>query len=346
MLISQHLKNDLTTAETGGVFVAALTIPVMAILRQESSWGHALSRIIKSMLPLALFRPVILCLGVALLPLLGMALTVDRVLVISLLACVIAFGIQYLMLKDAFSFSREEAADTSKSAEWLKTGLYLSVTILLIDYFQNVVIVMSALGLNDDDVARLAVALRFSGFLRMGLMAVNMAVSPRISRALNAGEMSKALTLIKQSTHLKFWPTVLVTLGVWGAAPWLVGLFGAEYAAAALPLQVFAVLPLFAAFFGPSIMILNITGRQREVFMVSAISLALLVVAVPVAGWNFGINGASIASAITIFFWEWALYDRTRKGTGIDASILGTLGLRSQGHEDTGPENHRVQQEY
>ena len=184
---------------------------------------------------------------------------------------------------------------------------------------------LAALGLSDADVARLGIALRFIGFLRIGLMAVNMAVSPRISRAVSAGNQQEADSLLVQSTHLKFWPTVLVTALVWWLAPFLVGLFGPEYASADWALRLFALLPLVAAFFGPSIMILNITGHQPQIFRVSAACVVLLVVAVPVAGVAFGVNGAALAAVLTVFFWEWALFNRVRRETGYNVSIAGVL---------------------
>ncbi len=331
MLASQSLKNELTRSEIWGVVFAAAAIPVLSMLRLGSSWGHALSKIIKSMLSWAFFRPAFLCLLTGSLVVFGITLSVDRILLASFLACGGAFVIQFFLLRNAFVFAREVKPDTTRSKEWMRTGLYLSVTILLIDYFQNVVVVTSALGLTDDDVARLAIALRFTGFLRMGLMAVNMAVSPRISKAISAEQHADAHGLLSQSTHLKFWPTIVVTALVWWLAPWLISLFGAEYATAVWPLRLFALLPLFAAFFGPSIMILNITGRQQQIFRVSAVSLALLIIAVPVAGIAFGLHGATAAAVVTVFFWEWALYDRTRRETGIDASILGATHMRAQG---------------
>ena len=330
MMVSQSLKNNLTQAELWGVAFAAASVPLLAMLRLGTRWGHALSRILKSMLSWALFRPLLLCVLTFVLVLMGLGLTVDRVLLMALVACFLALGFQYLLIRDAFTFMKDTEPDVSKSGEWLRTGLFLSVTILLLDYFQNVVIVAAAFGLSDSDVARLGIALRFVGFLRMGLMAVNMAVSPNISRAFANEKRGEAEHLLSLSTNLKFWPTLLVTGLVWWIAPFMVSLFGEDYLSAAWALRCFAVLPLVAAFFGPSIMILNILGEQKDIFRVSAVSLALLVISVPVAGTAFGLNGAALAAVLTIFFWEWALYDRVRRKTGVDASIIAATGWLHQ----------------
>ncbi|MCI5047549.1 MAG: MATE family efflux transporter [Aquisalinus sp.] len=327
MLLSQSLKNELTRQEFWAVFFLAISVPMLAMLRLGTRWAHALSKIKRSMLSWALFRPLILCLAVGGAALFFGGLRVDIVLLANAVACLVALIIQHFLLRSAFAFTKDAEPDTSRSRDWMSTGLYLSVTILLIDYFQNVVIVTSALGLSDGDVARLAVALRFIGFLRMGLMAVNMAVSPRVSKAISAERMGDAQHLLSQSTHLKFWPTVIVTALVWWLAPFLVGLFGEDYEAAAWPLRLFALLPLVAAFFGPSIMVLNVTGRQQDIFRLSAVSLGLLVVSVPVAGISLGLNGAAAAAVLSVFVWEWALFDRTKRDTGIDASIMAAMKL-------------------
>ncbi len=330
MVLNQIVKDDLSDAEKLGLLFSALTIPILAIVRFESSAAHALSKIISSSLANALFRPIVLCVSIATLALIFSNLTLSNALAATLFACIIAFVVQYFLLRSTFTQFKDVLPDQVKSKVWTSTGLYLSVTILLIDYFQNVVVVSAAIGLQDADVARLAIALRFTGFLRMGLGAVNAAVAPRISKALNGARMKDALELLAHSSHLKFWPTLIVTVVVWFIAPFLVGLFGSEYLSAAWAFRLFALLPLVTAFFGPSIMILNILGHQAAIFRISIVSLALLVLSVPVIGSISGVTGAASAAVLTIFFWEWALYCAVRENTKLDASILAGLGIRKQ----------------
>lgn len=325
MLMSQSMKGDLARAELWGIAFAAAIVPLLAMQRVGARWGHALSLILKSMVSWALVRPFLLCTLTVLLVWTGFGLSVDRVLLLALLASLAALGLQFFLLRNAFSFMKNTTPDLSRTDEWLKTGLFLSVTMLLLEYFQNVVIVTASFGLADGDVARLGIALRFIGFLRMGLMAVNMAVTPNISKAFAGEREGEAKQLLAFSTHLKFWPTLMVTGLVWWLAPFMVSLFGEEYLDAAWALRLFALLPLVAAFFGPSIMILNVLGQHKEIFKISSVSLALLVLSVPVAGINFGLNGAALGAVLTVFFWEWALFDRVRCKTGVNASLPAAL---------------------
>ena len=325
LFANQYFKNELTAPEAWGIVAAAATIPCLAMLRLGSRSGHALAAILKSMLSNALIRPVLLCAFTGVFLFWGMAPSVDRILVISLFACFAALIAQHFLLKKTFAFTKDLTPDLTNSNTWLKTGLYLSVTVMLLEYFQNVVVVTASLGLDDGDVAHLNIALRFIGFLRMGLMAVNMAVSPAVSRALAQENEGRAQWLLSMSTQLKFWPTVLVTALVWWLAPFMVGIFGEDYVKAAWALRIFSILPLVAAFFGPSIMLLNVLGRQKDIFRVSAVTFALIVLSIPLAGATYGINGAALAAVGAVFFWEWALFQKVRHVTPVNASLIKAL---------------------
>jgi O-antigen/teichoic acid export membrane protein len=322
LITSQHLKGNLTGPHFWGIIATSFSVPLLASIRLGSRWGHSLSAILRSMLSHSLFRPLLLCGLTAIYVLGGFPPRLDVFLGFATLACLAAVVCQYFLLRDTFAFTKEHEADTSKSGTWMRTGVYLSVTVLLLEYFQNIVVVASAFGLKDADVAQLNIALRFIGFLGMGLMAVNMAISPPVSKALAEQRVGQAQWMLSMSTHLKFWPTVLVTALVWLLAPFMVGLFGEVYREAAWALRIFALLPLISAFFGPSIMLLNILGRQKDIFRISAVAVALIVLSIPVAGKYYGINGAAIAAVATMFFYEWALFQRVSQVTAANASLL------------------------
>lgn len=320
-------SGNIYRTEIIAIACAALAIPLIALMRLIAQSAHAMSRIVTSMLPQNLIQPMFMVSLTAVAGIVLERLSVGRVLLFYLLAVVFALLLQILLNGGAFGFLKAKP-DMRKAAEWRHTGLYLSITILLLNFFPNVVLVVAALGLDDAALALLAIAFRFGVLLRMGGMAINSAISPSISKAVVAGDVSFARHQLHLAAHLKFWPTLILTLIVWWLAPWLITIpFGTEYADAAWLLRFIAIIPLASAFFGPSIMMLNITGHQKAVFPASALSLALLAVSVPVTSLLWGATGAAIAATVCVVLWEAALYVRVHLQTEYDPSILGATGL-------------------
>ncbi|MEE9329972.1 MAG: MATE family efflux transporter [Parvularculaceae bacterium] len=317
--------SGLVPREFRAILIAALCIPFFTGLRLGNRYGVALDRVMRSAISWGFLRPFFLMLMAAALLLSGTEGRIDLIAGLALIACVLAWGLQQWLLKGMMAPLAHVRPDMSDKKEWLSTGLYLSVTVVFLDFFPNIVLFAASFGLSSGSLGLFAIAVQFIGFLRMGIMAVNTATAPKISKAISTGHETQVRRLLAQTTLLKIGPTVAVTALVWLIAPWLVSLFGSEYGPAAQTLRIIAILPLASAIFGPSVTLLNVVGHQRAVFRLSLISLAILVVAVPVAGRYYGLNGAAGAAVVMMVIWEGLLWLRTRKLTGYDGSILGAI---------------------
>lgn len=307
------------------VILAALAIPILGLLRIGAASGHALGRIISSLLPTALIQPLSLVTLTAVAGIVMTDLSVGRVMLFYFLSMMAALLLQGLLIGRTFAFM-SETPERDNKGDWVRTGVYLSVNYLLLTYAANVAVVVGALVLDDAAIAMLAIAFRFVVLLRMGVMAINAAIGPAVSRGIAAGEMGRVARRLRMAAHLKFWPTLAGITVVWLLAPWLIPLaFGADYQLAAEALRWLAVIPLMSAIFGPSLMILNISGHQARIVPVSLICLALLVVAVPTLASLFGAVGAAMAAVLALGSWEAALYALVRQKTPLRPAIFDTL---------------------
>lgn len=308
--------------------LAALAVPIIGWTRLVGAWGHSLSCVTVGTFFNGFLRSFLMLVFVLILLRAGWSIHVSGVMAANLGAAIFALVGQQMVLHRSFAFTKDVTPDTTKRKDWVRTGLFLAATIGFLEYFQNIVLAAAAFGMSEADIALLAIALRFVSFLRMGLMAVNTAIDPTISQNVTNDDRGAAQKLLAFSTNLKFWPTLAITALVWWIAPFLVGIFGTEYLPAAWALRLAALLPLFSAIYGPSILILNITGHQGSIFNLSLLATFLLVLSVPIAGSIAGVTGATAAAVATVFIWESALYQVVIRETGLDASIFNVIFRR------------------
>jgi O-antigen/teichoic acid export membrane protein len=106
------------------------------------------------------------------------------------------------------------------------------------------------------------------------------------------------------------------------ARPVVTLVFGAAYAGAAAPLAILASGQLVNATAGPVAALLSMTGHERDVgavfTMAAIINVLLNIFLIP----RFGINGAAAATAVSLAFWNIALFVRVRSRLGISSTAF------------------------
>ncbi|MDH5529570.1 MAG: hypothetical protein OEY05_05980, partial [Paracoccaceae bacterium] len=103
------------------------------------------------------------------------------------------------------------------------------------------------------------------------------------------------------------------------------GLFGPEYIKALPLLAIFTVLPLTNALFGPSTMLLNISGVASPVFFWAGGGIAAMVLLTAIGGLVGGMIYAAIGTAVGYFVMQAGLYVTCRIRAGIDGSIRAAI---------------------
>lgn len=179
-----------------------------------------------------------------------------------------------------------------------------------------------------EDVGIYRVAAQGAMLVGFGLQTVNMFIAPYIAR-LHAQEDYKRLQrLVTISTRVSFFIALPIVL-VW--ACWGDGIihfiFGEDYVGAYLPLVILAFGQLINVLFGPVGILLNMTGHERDTMrgltMAAVLNVLLSLTLIPM----FGINGAAVASAITLVAWNVLLWRTVRLKLGIN--IIGGLFVRT-----------------
>lgn len=321
--IAFHLWDGATISQYGVlVWLAAAAIPIMGWLRFSGSVATAIGAPLRGSAPRTSVQPIALLCIFSLSAVIAGAATPILAGASFLAAFVIAAIAQFLVLRAKIRLGEERVRDFSAWRDWLANGLYLSPLILLQENLQYAAIFAASLGLGASDVAIYAISFRFVAIIRFAVLAVNIAASAKISRAMISGDRFLRDHTLRQTALLRMMPAVTATVFVICFAEPILGLFGDAYASGAQALIWFTLIPLSAAILGPNQMLLNIAGHRRSASCVSLISLIVLIVAIAYSGKVFGIAGATAATAIVYSFWELSLFVLARIKIGANASIF------------------------
>jgi len=169
------------------------------------------------------------------------------------------------------------------------------VDILMLGYFNS-----------QTDVGVYTITLKLAALCTLILFAANTILGPKISELYHNNQMQKLAKTVQNTAKYTF----LLSLPIFGVIllfpDFLLALFGSEFnnKLATETLIILSVGQMTNVFFGAVIYILDMTGKQtisRNILLFTAfINIALNWYLIPI----YGIQGAAIATAISILFWN------------------------------------------
>lgn len=315
-------------ARTVVIACAAASIPAMGWLRLSGSHATALGKPAIGSLPRTALQPLLLLILFPLSLAAGAAASAELALGCFLASFVATAVVQFVLIRKHIGPGASQRRDFSDWREWLANGFFMSPIILLQEYLQHGVVIAAAIALNASEVALLAISLRFISLVRFGILAVNMAASPALSRAVARADHSERDKQLRAAALLKAPAAALACLVIAFLAEPILALFGPDYVGGGKALAWFTLIPLSSAVFGPNQLLLNISGARSWVFGVSLGAILLAFIAIPAAGTLHGVEGAAMAASLAFAAWEAALFVTVRTKFGVDASLFAVFGRR------------------
>ena len=169
-----------------------------------------------------------------------------------------------------------------------------------------------------------AVATRMAELVPFFLVAANTVIAPRIAQLYQQGDLALLQRLVSGASSRVFYLTLPVALlFVFFSKPLMHNLFGPAFDTGFIVLQILALAQLFNVLAGPSGIILNMTGHENisaaGVGISAVVNIVLNAVLIPF----FDINGAAIATGVSIIVWNIILWYWIRRRLGIRPSVFG-----------------------
>ena len=175
-----------------------------------------------------------------------------------------------------------------------------------IAYFimQSIDIIILSIYEGFDQIAYYSVSVKLAMVITLALMSVNIVIAPRIAEIYEKQELQSLQQLIKHSTRIIFLISTCVLSILFFFSEEILSLFGEGYVFANNALIYLLAAQFFNAVSGPGAIYLNMTGRQKTLNKILiaglAINIALNFYLIP----NEGINGAAIATLVSLIIWN------------------------------------------
>ena len=167
-----------------------------------------------------------------------------------------------------------------------------------------------------EDVGIYHTAFKLSMFAGVALMSINSIASPKFAEMYAKNDMKGLRKIIRQSTKMIFWTSVPLVIIFFMFPEFLLGLFGEEFKVGVNAFILLSCGKLFSSFSGSVGNILQMTGNQnilaKILFFAAILNIVLNLYLIP----KYGIDGAALASVISIVVWNSGMILAVKKKLG------------------------------
>ncbi len=217
-------------------------------------------------------------------------------------------------------------ADTPlyKSRAWISAIVPLSALAGLQIVNHNTDILMLGSLASNEEVGLYRVALSGANIALFGLTTINLVLQPYFARACGAGnhrQLQRLATTAARLSLLAGFPFLAI---FWLAGSWLLLLmYGEVYTGAYWTLVLLSIGQVVSAFFGSAGNLLTMSGREwlaaGGLLLSSIVNVGLNWILIP----RYGIEGAAVATGLSIAVWNIALWCATWVTLRVDSSPFG-----------------------
>jgi O-antigen/teichoic acid export membrane protein len=207
-------------------------------------------------------------------------------------------------------------------ARWWRLAFPWMIITLATDFFFEIDLLLLAPVLSADELAVFGVCTRVFSLCAFGVAAVYATTMPDI---LEAGARKNEREFRRKIGDANLIATILASamaVAALATGPVFAFVFGAPFAAAAIPLSLLCGGLAVRSIMGPGALILSFRDRPYACLPAVGLGLCSLVAANMVLVPAFGLHGAALAALVAMSIWSASIWATTRRDTQLDVSIL------------------------
>ena len=237
-------------------------------------------------------------------------------------AALIALAASLWFLAKSLPPAVHNAIPRFETTTWFRHALpVLGVAGLQVVMLQADVLMLGSLG-SAEAAGVFSVVKKVSGVLAVGLSIVNMPLGPLLADLYARQDMSGLQRLVFKSARVVLLLTVPMGCAVIGFGDDILRLLGEGFSTGSSALIILAIGQVINAAMGSVMLLLLMTGHERDamvgVGIAAALNVALNLLLIPI--WD--IDGAAIATAVSMIVWNIVLFRRVRVRLGIVSTAL------------------------
>lgn len=249
--------------------------------------------------------------------------TPSRVVLLHSMAFVITLGIGLWMLRNAMPSQCVKVEPIYETKRWLHIAIPFMLIAGLHAINGKIDIIMLGFYVEPEDIAVYRIALQMSELVIIGLQAMDMMVSPRFSKLYVKGNMERLQKIVTSSARIMAFVAtpIMIVLLLFGQ-PLLAYIFGGSYEKGYIVLIILVVGQTINALMGSASLLLNMTGNEQVVvktlFISVVLNIVLNIVLIPL--WH--IEGAAVATIVSMIMWNIVLCISVKRFLGINSTAF------------------------
>lgn len=304
------------------------TVPLVALANLQLEMARAVRRIVLAFAPYLIVYPLLL-IGVTYFWVKAyQSLTSVSVLAFSIAILLIVLGVQLMLLCRFLPREISSVLPAISLRQWLEVSLPLLFVdgSFLILYQIDKLLIGAILGTRF--VGIYSAAVKTASWVTFILAAVNAIAVPEFASLYAKGDLPGLQRLTSTISRWMFLPALIVALGLILFAEPVLKLFGAEFVAGKWVMMTLILGQLVNVGTGSVSQLLSMTGYQKQcaivVSLCALINCALNLIWIP---W-LGIQGAALATSISMALWNIWLNSLVVKYLGVNPSIVAALRMK------------------
>ncbi len=308
----------------GIVTAIALMIPLESLLQLFSSYFQGTGHVLLAQGPVALFRPLLILIGIFLTSHLSAAPNVIQAIAIITMT-LLSMCIFYLFMmrrilvvpciKRRFWIFRS-------SKVWLKSSLAFAAIGAFNIILNQLDILMIAGMVSNAATGLYAAAVKVSNLVIFVLTAVNVVISPIISELYAKRDFDRLAKILAVSARLTTLGATTVVVGLLFLSNDILGMFGEYFRSAHETLAILLIAQVINTAAGSVGFLMNMCGYQNYSIRALGLSATINIIANCVLIPKYGINGAAYATITSTVIWNLYLVIYAHKLVGIDTTCF------------------------
>lgn len=312
------------------IMLGAPIIPLVALTKIRGSALQGLHQVVLGQVPFILLRPLLLAvllLGLfALIPGAG----APEAMALNAVTAAAALLASHLWLRAQLPQPRPTLL-VEAGRSWLGSSMPMALSNGMRLMRGQLAVLLMGLLVSAADVGLFRVAVSVAVMVAAPNTLLMTVTTPLMTRLYTEGATERLQKLATSSARAQFMGTLLLSLPLMVAPEPLLGVvFGRDFEAAAVALQILCAAWLCSSALGLAAILLNMTGHERRVTRAMAWTLGINAIALILLVPRWGDIGAASATALSMLASSLLNWRDARQILGIDTSVLSPRLLRNR----------------
>jgi len=206
---------------------------------------------------------------------------------------------------------------------WTHVGAHLSLLSIAVVAGNRLDVLLLGAITGTAQVGAYYAAAQIAGFALYGLQATNVVLAPLIAERYDAGDLKGLQVIARRAARLGFAGALLASLFFVITGRWVLGLFGADFVSAYVPLLILLLAYCLVTAMGEVGFMMSMTKYQKHATFFILVGIALNCVSSFLLVPPFGAIGAAVGAALSIVTWRLLALRFVIRNLGVNPAIIG-----------------------